>query len=575
MPHATLPSPGFQALILCGPGANLDTFTVNPKSHPKALVSIANRPMVWYPLEWCIRMGVTNVVLITPPESKEAIEYSLNTNPHFTGLRKPDVLAPEDLTLTTETAEILKLPEVQKLVTGDFIVLPCDLVCELDGLSLLEQWMVLQGGVGGASGGLYDGKHHGMKVGGEKSGRRGGLAVWYSTKSENTVKKEETNFLATAPPPASIVPPPQSSLRRHISNVVYSIPTDTLKDLTEGHDFSIRRALLRKHSHVKMYTAYRDAHIYFFPFWIMDMIKRNEKINHLGEDVLGWWAKAGWQDGLGDKLGLRDILDAPQEISSPDLSGNANPLNKDIDVESYTTTKTSESKKMEVGSIADTPLASRVKDPETGSKIKSLTSKSHLKIPPLLAYVQPSTPSAPLIRRVDKSDLLLNISLRLARCPALDDISVLEHSPFAHASKVAASTKAKVPIQCSIQSETSLIDENVTINARCNIKESVVGRGCKIGTGAKLTKCIIMEDAEVGDFVTLEECILGPRCLVEGGPKEDKNKTVLKKCEVQEGFKVNWGSEETGFQFMLGGLLQDEDDFESGGEQAGEVDDNE
>lgn len=59
MPHATLPPPGFQALILCGPGASLGTFTSSPKDIPKALLPIANRPMVWYPLEWCYRMGVT------------------------------------------------------------------------------------------------------------------------------------------------------------------------------------------------------------------------------------------------------------------------------------------------------------------------------------------------------------------------------------------------------------------------------------------------------------------------------------------------------------------------------------
>lgn len=60
MPHATsLPAPGFQALILCGPGASFSTFTSTPKDIPKALLPIANRPMVWYPLEWCYRMGVT------------------------------------------------------------------------------------------------------------------------------------------------------------------------------------------------------------------------------------------------------------------------------------------------------------------------------------------------------------------------------------------------------------------------------------------------------------------------------------------------------------------------------------
>jgi hypothetical protein len=61
MPHSALvPPAGFQAIILCGPGASLDTFTSTPEEFPKALVSIANRPMVWYPLDWCYRMGITS-----------------------------------------------------------------------------------------------------------------------------------------------------------------------------------------------------------------------------------------------------------------------------------------------------------------------------------------------------------------------------------------------------------------------------------------------------------------------------------------------------------------------------------
>ena len=62
MPHAlTVPYPGFQAVILCGPGVSLNTFTAIPEDFPKALVPIANRPMVWYPLDWCYRMGITSM----------------------------------------------------------------------------------------------------------------------------------------------------------------------------------------------------------------------------------------------------------------------------------------------------------------------------------------------------------------------------------------------------------------------------------------------------------------------------------------------------------------------------------
>lgn len=55
-----MPSSGFQALILCGPGISLNTFTSSSEDLPKALVPIANRAMVWYPLDWCYRMGITS-----------------------------------------------------------------------------------------------------------------------------------------------------------------------------------------------------------------------------------------------------------------------------------------------------------------------------------------------------------------------------------------------------------------------------------------------------------------------------------------------------------------------------------
>lgn len=54
-----MPSPGLQALILCGPGSSFPTFTSNPDENPKALLPIANRPMVWYPIDFCYRMGIT------------------------------------------------------------------------------------------------------------------------------------------------------------------------------------------------------------------------------------------------------------------------------------------------------------------------------------------------------------------------------------------------------------------------------------------------------------------------------------------------------------------------------------
>lgn len=65
MPHAvSMAAPGLQALILCGPGSSFPTFTANPDENPKAILPIANRPMVWYPIDFCYRTGITSMTYL-------------------------------------------------------------------------------------------------------------------------------------------------------------------------------------------------------------------------------------------------------------------------------------------------------------------------------------------------------------------------------------------------------------------------------------------------------------------------------------------------------------------------------
>ncbi|KAI4281372.1 MAG: hypothetical protein L6R35_005664 [Caloplaca aegaea] len=294
MPDRASILPDFQALILCGPGLSLNTFTSTPEEFPKALVPIANRPMVWYPLDWCYRMNISRISLITPPSSRKAIEDALSRNPDLTSLPhpRPDIIAPENLSQNTGTAEILRLPEVQAAISGHFLILPCDLLAALPGESLIEAWLVQAAGIVGSS------------------ALPGGLGVWIPTKGEYAVKGEETNFLITAQPTQPTVTPAPNSLRPSISQVVCSSTTDTLHDITDSkHCFPIRHGLLRKHGRIRILSTTRDAHIYLFPYWILDFLNRNPAFESIGEDIVGWWAKATWQDGLVPKLGLDRILD--------------------------------------------------------------------------------------------------------------------------------------------------------------------------------------------------------------------------------------------------------------------------
>ncbi|KAL9117262.1 MAG: hypothetical protein Q9187_006202, partial [Circinaria calcarea] len=350
--------------------------------------------MIWYPLDWCYRMGITDINLITPPSSAKVIEAALSQNPHLTSLPLPraDILAPVNITQTSGTAEILRQPEVQAAVTGDFIILPCDLICGIAGEALLEAWMIQQAALGGgAAAGSLDYLGPKMGSGGEKGGRRGGLGVWFQTKGENSIKGEETDFVITAPLETPIVSPPEGSLRSNISKLVYSTTTDTLRDITEEKKcFPIRHGLIRKHGRIRMLTTYRDAHIYLFPHWVLEMVKKNETMDSISEDVVGWWAKAGWQNGLGEKLGLREIFYPPEGKEGESGSHNDGLVEEDMDLSSMSTTQTSTNLRSEPKPSPRPSFASRVSAPTPdASTTEPSLSKPPLTIPPILAYIHP------------------------------------------------------------------------------------------------------------------------------------------------------------------------------------------
>jgi translation initiation factor eIF-2B subunit gamma len=473
-----------------------------------------------------------DIILVTPPASASVISTALNTNPHLTSLPspKPNLLAPEGLDQTTGTAEIFRLPQVRAAITGDFIVLPCDLVCELGGEALLETWMIKQAGLGGATGGDEEFPGPRMALGGEKGGRRGGLGIWYSTKGEITVKGEETDFIATSPLVPGPVPPPEGSLLPHTTKLVYSLPTDTLNDITvERKSLPLRHGLIRKHTRVRMMSSHRDAHLYIFPAWVLDLINKNKKMDNLSEDVIGWWAKAGWQDGLAVKLGLQEIFDEPQTKRFKENTPGGRFLDADIDIGSLSTTWTSKSLSTNLqsdtvlknGSTTETHIAEKLSETNR--------SKPSLAVPSILAYVHPSKPGAPLIRRVDTVPLLLLVSLHLAKLESIEEVGREASSPFAHARKVAY--PAGIAAKCTVTRPDCLLAENVTVEERCAIKECVIGANCQIRQGAKLTRCVLMDGVVVGKGCKLTGCILGRRA-------EIGEESVLQDCEVEDNMRV-------------------------------------
>ena len=507
--------------------------------------------------------------MITPPESAPPLESALKTNPALTSLTpKPEVLSPADLTQTTGTGELLRLPEVQKAITSDFVILPCDLISEVEGSKIVQQWLTLNP----------------LTVSEKTGHHKGGMGVFYPTQGLEGIshKKDETDFIATVPLPQPPVPAPSGSLRPDVEELVTSMPTDTLRDLIEedsSKSLKIRQSLIAQHGRVKIKTKHRDAHVYIFPKWVKELAAKNEKFDSISEDVLGWWAKASWQDGLGSKLGLDDILGqkASDSIHEDDMA-----TGEEIDIAAMSSTTSSNHTPHPTGNLP--VFASRVRT--TATPPSQPTNP-----PPFLAYVQPSLPSTvtapttahPLIRRIDTSAALLNTSLYLAKQNPTDN-------PLAQEHKVHPS--ANVGMQARVSTEDSLVAENVKLGMRSNIKETIIGPNCEIGANARLTRCLLMDGVSVGDGVQLTGCIVGRRAKIEGmkpaepaaapaegaaeGEKPAKQKkkkggdgegeddrTKLTECEVAPGYVVEAGTVSKGEKLMAFDTEGDMDDFDN------------
>lgn len=433
-------------------------------------------------------------------------------------------MAPKDLDQNTGTAEILRLPEVRSTVTGDFLVLPCDLICELGGDQLLQAWMVnsqtLRDLVGNKAGLIRD----------DNGPHSGGLGVWYQTKTEQPIKGEETDFIATTPLSASSIAP-KDSLTSHMSNLVYSMPTDSLNDLVdEKKGFPVRHGLIRQHPRIQMRMTHRDAHIYIFPRWIMDLVQENEQLDSIGEDVIGWWAKAGWQAGLAQKLGFERIFPTEaNRISETDSTHDDSMMSDSADPEELRT------------GFAD---AKNLLQTHTSPIGQDQSKVAENDVPPILAYIHPSQPAAPLIRRVDTAQLLLAISLQLAKLPSVEEAGT---SPFAHSRKVMYPEGVKG--RTTITRQDSLVGENVTVDEKVAIRESVVGANCQIKEGAKLSQCLLMDGVVVGKNCKLTRCILGKRSQIG-------DNCTLTDCEVQENLLVEPKSEEKSAKLMSSSGLE-------------------
>ncbi|KAJ1739234.1 Translation initiation factor eIF-2B subunit gamma [Coemansia sp. RSA 989] len=257
--------PEITAVVLALPEKGMAVLTEHAsKSH--ALLPIANRPMIWYTLQWLEQGGVLDIKIVTTRESEADIVGYIEV---YKGIASITVKA---LGEVGGTADALR--QVAPLIKSNFVVVPCDLVVDVPATHFFDLVRIKRPAVAA------------MFCEPMKSEGGGG-----STKSADTQL-----CVGIDQPTSRLV---------------------LLQEIEEEHeDLALPMPLIRRFPSMALSEKMQDTHIYLFRRWVLDFVMAHPEIESLQEDLLPLMVRAQSQPRLLEKHDIaRHIPDASTTAS--------------------------------------------------------------------------------------------------------------------------------------------------------------------------------------------------------------------------------------------------------------------
>ncbi|RCI01191.1 hypothetical protein CU097_015479 [Rhizopus azygosporus] len=233
----------FQAVILAGYGSSNRLYPISEEDNlPKALLPVGNKPIISYTLEWLEKAGIYEAIVVANAQQKlSAYLRGYTGNVHCTV-----ATVDEDI----GTAEALRA--IKDKIDRDFIVIPCDLITELNPRDLLDAHRVNDPTF---------------------------TALFYEPGSTETPSKDDE-------------PLPYVGIDATQNALVY------MAQRSEDEDFSMRMSLLKKFPRVRIHTDLQDAHFYIFKRWVIDIVADKENVESISEDLIPLLVKCQHQRKL-------------------------------------------------------------------------------------------------------------------------------------------------------------------------------------------------------------------------------------------------------------------------------------
>ncbi|KAK9768677.1 Translation initiation factor eIF-2B subunit gamma [Basidiobolus ranarum] len=271
----------FQAIVLAGHGNRMSPLT-NEENLPKALLPVANKPLLWYPLNWLEKAGIKDIIVIAPSSAGAKISHYLTSV--YKKTSHVELVALEGYVGTVEA-----LRQVKDKIRHDFIVMSCDLVFDL----VPHDFLNFHRANDSTMTSLF---YEPIKSEGGGSGR----------------DDDDMNQYVGVDPKDS--------------RLIYSKAAIDVSD-----ELVFRMSLLWKHPCINVYTTLRDAHLYIFKRWVMDLIMKKDKFLSIREDLVPYLTKIQYQTGLIEKDEIEKLITPSSNQQDPfEYSSSRRVLEQDL-----------------------------------------------------------------------------------------------------------------------------------------------------------------------------------------------------------------------------------------------------
>ncbi|KAJ1800259.1 Translation initiation factor eIF-2B subunit gamma [Coemansia sp. RSA 2399] len=282
---ATTPSfdsrePEFKAIVLALPDDSMFPLTER-QSMPKALLPVANKPMLWYVLQWLEQGGILDIKVVTTREAESDI---LNYIEVYKGISNVTVKCVNE---AHGTADALR--QLAPQIKSDVIVVPCDLIIDVPTTQFLDIFRM----------------------------RRPAIATMFF----ETMKSEGGGGSTKANNSLPIVGIDQPSSRLVF---IQDINPDEGKDSSAimpivqkagkvKEEIAVPMSLVRKFPSMAVSGRMQDSHVYVLQRWVLDYILASPELTSLQDDLLPLFVDAQCNPSLCDETGILKHMRAYME----------------------------------------------------------------------------------------------------------------------------------------------------------------------------------------------------------------------------------------------------------------------